>query len=161
MNPRDAILEQIEARLWTVPGVKSVLRYPVEPPLSSEMPAVSFFWGTDETVKVTSTGHSGVPGSGYPALTRHWQITVIPYLTASDGVDDALAEREINEFLISIRRALYAEDLTLSGACDLIYEKRIGTPIKPRQGEPGIGVGVDYEIRYSEFVSDVFGYREV
>lgn len=149
MPGRDDILVELQERIMNVSGIDIVYRNPKVPPKVDDMPAVSLFSGVDLVADISSTGD-------YPIHSRIWDITAVTYIIGSDGVDDALAETEINPFVDLVRKEIYRGGANLGGKCAFIWERSTGELIKPWPGEPGIGLPIVFAVRYLDVISELY-----
>jgi hypothetical protein len=149
MSVRDEILIEFQERIMNVAGVDVVERNPKVPPEVDTFPCVSVFSGQDLVEELHKTGD-------YPIHTRHWDITVVAYIVGSDGIDDALAETEINPFVDLIKKEIYRGGANLGEKCAFLWEKETGQLLKPWPGQPGIGLPVTFTVKYIEDIEDLY-----
>lgn len=147
---REEILAEIQRRCLLVPGMNFAVRNPKLPLDPSLYPATSILSEEDTVDHVSLTGD-------FPEHQRTMNVMVVPYIVASDEMDDELAETEINAFVLLVKKEIYRGDqANLGGKCSYIYEISMSSPLKPYAGRPGIGISITFGVRYLESISELF-----
>lgn len=145
MLEREKIIAELWRRLAAVNGVRFTARNPKVEPSVDNMPCIQFFELDDEVQESSQRG-------GFPAYKRALQVAVESFIKAST---DAAATKELGDFIIGIKKALYSDGISLGHLCQ-ISEIRASQILRPPVGENVIGIGIIFELRYVETVSNLF-----
>lgn len=144
MLEREGVIAELWSRLATVTGVTYTARNPKAEPSADNFSAIQFFELQDVVESETKRG-------GYPAYRRMLKVAVEGFISASA---EGAATKEIGLFAIEIKKKVYAGGVTLGGRCK-ISESETSRIMRPPTGEHSIGIGIIFEIRYTENIASI------
>lgn len=147
MQDRESIVAEFWKRMSQVSGVTYTARNPKAEPAVSDLPAILFF-ELDDMVE----GFSSRGGSQYPQLTRKLNFVVETYIK---GTTEGAATKELLVFVNEVKKKVYEAGITLGARC-VVTEKSSSRIYRPPAGDHVIGIGITFDLRYTEDVGKLF-----
>lgn len=146
MREREVLIKELWKRVASVSGVVYTARNPGAPPNVSDMPAIQFFELNDTVVDSAKRG-------AYIAFKRRLTVVVESFIA---GTTEASSTDELAAFIVNVKRAIYSGGMTLGNRQCLIQEVESSRIIRPAAGENLIGMGLVFDIMYTEDINQLF-----
>jgi len=140
----EAIMAEVWGRMSNVTGVVKVDRNPSKPPSIGDLPVIHLFDQDDTVISKSSRG-------GYPVYKRNFTLHIATYIS---GLTNSSVSKELDLFIIEIKKQLYAGGATLGKTC-CDFEEVLTTSYKrpPISGDI-IGTGLKFIINYLEDIGN-------
>ncbi len=153
MARRTDILAEMQARLAALTSGPVVLMNPKTPPNFDSLPLIILVSGVDDAEETDTTGD-------YPIYKRDWDVFMYVFIAGSDSSDDELAAAEIDDYVDTCKKVLYAGEGTLVGnlnkTCVQLRENGTDVYLKVPGGGSGIGLLVHFSVTYLEDIGALF-----
>uniref|UniRef100_A0A6M3MEZ2 Tail protein n=1 Tax=viral metagenome TaxID=1070528 RepID=A0A6M3MEZ2_9ZZZZ len=147
MLEREAIIEELQARMWTVTGVTKVARNTKAEPSVNDLPYIGIFELPDVVEEVSTRGATKPPD-----YRRRLSVMIESFIAASS---EGASSQELFSFVEELKTKLYAGGPTLGGLC-AFKETDLSRVLRPPAGDNTIGIGIALEIVYIEDTTKLF-----
>ena len=146
MLEREILMQELHNRLSAVEGANFVERNPAEPPGVNDLPAILIFEFPDS---MEEGSHRG----GYPIYRRVLKVVIESFINAAS---EGAATTELSVFIGKVRKAIYTGGNNLSRKAVTLIEVESSRVLRPPVGENVAGLGLVFEITYTENVANLF-----
>ena len=144
MKEREIIIAELWRRMRSVSGMVRTGRNPKKQPSLEDLPWSAVYELGDLVEGARMRG-------GLPAYKRRLTVIVETYINATT---EGGATEELGDFIQLLKIAIYAGGPSLGGTCSEIVEVDASQVIRPAIGGNSIGIGLAFDIVYTEQIEN-------